>query len=64
MKTKAKKLKFDEEDYLIINRQLSRIEELNKNGGRWIAVDRPHENKKKYNRKRDRKIDSDGLFFY
>lgn len=31
-------------------------------GGHWTAVNRPHKNKKKYDRKRDRKIDSDGLF--
>ena len=31
-------------------------------GGHWTAVNRPHKNKKKYDRKRDHKIDSDGLF--
>lgn len=39
------------EDYIKINKALSRKEELEKNGGRWIAKDRPHRNKKKYNRR-------------
>lgn len=39
------------EDYINANRKASRNEELEKNGGRWIAKDRPHENKKVYNRK-------------
>lgn len=33
--------------------------ELERNGGRWIAVNRPHKNKKKYDRKRDKKINID-----
>lgn len=37
--------------------------ELERNGYRWIAVDRPFKNKKKYDRKRDRRIDSDCLSF-
>lgn len=53
----------DEKEYLRINRAINRLEELERNGGRWIAVDRPHKNYKKYNRKRDRRIDFDGLFF-
>ena len=31
-------------------------------GGQWVAMDRPWKNKKKYDRKRDRKIDSNCLF--
>lgn len=62
-KKKTNKTTLTLNDYLNINRKLSREEELEKNGGRWIAVDRPHKNKKKYDRKRDRKIDSDGLFY-
>ena len=60
---KSKKMSFTIDDYIKVNKALNRIEELEKNGGRWIAVNRPHKNKKKYNRKRDRKIDSDGLFY-
>ena len=39
------------EDYLRYNRKLLREEELERNGGRWIAKTRPHKNKKKYDRK-------------
>lgn len=52
---------FGLEEYINANRKVSRDIELERNG-HWIAVDRPHKNKKKYDRKRDRRIDSDGLF--
>lgn len=42
-------------------KKLNREIELERNGGRWVAVDRPHKNKKLYNRKRDKKIDNDNL---
>ena len=29
--------------------------ENERNGGHWIAIDRPHKNKKKYNRKTNKK---------
>ena len=54
------------EDYIQINRSFSRLEELEQNGWRWKAKDRPHKNKKKYNRKRDRKtfnVDSVSFFW-
>lgn len=38
-----------------VNREI----ELERNGGRWIAVNRPHKNMKKYDRKRDKKINID-----
>ena len=57
-----KKHDFDLEDYIKTNKALSRQEELERNGGRWVAKDRPHKNKKKYNRKRDRRIDFDCPF--
>ena len=38
-------------------RKASREAELDRNGGRWTAKDRPHKNKKAYNRKRERHID-------
>lgn len=47
------------DDYLKIQRKLNREIELERNGGRWIAVDRPWKNKKAYDRKRDRKIQLD-----
>lgn len=45
------------DDYMRANRKASREIELEQNGGRWVAKDRPHKNKKKYDRKRDRQID-------
>lgn len=56
---KKKKHDFDMGDYIKINKRLSRLEELEKNGGRWVAVNRPHKNKKKYDRKRDRRVNLD-----
>lgn len=44
-------------EYVKANRMFARQEELERNGGRWIAKDRPHRNKKHYDRKRDRRID-------
>jgi hypothetical protein len=39
--------------------------ELERNGGRWVAVNRPHKNHKKYDRKRDKKINFDlPLYFF
>lgn len=43
------------EDYVKANRKASREEELERNGGRWVAKDRPHKNKKAYNRKEGKK---------
>lgn len=54
MKTKNK-MRITAEDYLLFNRKLLREEELQKNGGRWIAKTRPHKNKKKYDRNRLKK---------
>lgn len=43
------------EDYIKANRKASREIEIQMNGGRWVAKDRPHKNKKMYDRKRDKK---------
>jgi hypothetical protein len=59
---KKPKMKIDSEEYIRINKVLNREAELERNGGRWIAVNRPHKNLKKYNRKRDRRVDLDGHF--
>ena len=59
---KSQKISFTIDDYIRANKAINRLEELERNGGHWTAVNRPHKNKKKYDRKRDRKIDSDGLF--
>ena len=44
-------MKITKADYIRFNRKLLREEELERNGGRWIAVSRPHRNKKKYDRR-------------
>ena len=49
-----KKIQLTLDDYIRINKALAREEELERNGGRWIAVDRPHRNKKKYDRKKSK----------
>lgn len=52
------------ETYIKTNKKISREIELERNGGHWIATDRPHKNKKKYDRKRDRRINFDLFSFY
>ena len=52
---KKKTMTIGVEDYIKANKKLAREEELARNGGRWIAKDRPHKNLKKYDRKRDKK---------
>lgn len=59
---KRKKKQTETEIYLKACRKANREIELERNGYRWIAIDRPHKNQKKYNRKRDRRIDIDCLF--
>ena len=56
-------MKFDFSDYVQANRMLARQEELEHNGGRWVAKDRPHKSKKLYDRKRDRRIDGPFDFY-
>jgi hypothetical protein len=38
---------------------ISRDEELERNDGKWLAKDRPHKNKKLYNRKNKIKLEED-----
>ena len=55
MKKKKKKTSsFDV--YIKANKKINREIELERNGGRWIAIDRPHRNKKKYYRKNKHKM--------
>lgn len=63
---KQKKKKLSEKDIMLkAFRKANREIELERNGGHWTATTQTWKNKKAYNRKRDRKIDSDGLFnFY
>lgn len=61
MKNKKKNgIAFD--DYIKACRKASREIELERNGGRWIAKDRPHKSKKQYNRRRDRRVTLDDPF--
>lgn len=53
---KKKKEKSSFEDAIKAFKKANREIELERNGGHWIAMDRPHKNKKLYNRKRDRSI--------
>lgn len=46
-----------------ILRMISRDLELERNDGKWVAMNRPWKNKKKYDRKRDRKVDLDSFSF-
>lgn len=52
------------DDYIKVQKKINREIELERNGGRWIAVDRPHKNKKAYDRKRDKKINCDNLSLF
>lgn len=50
-----------------ILRMISRDEELERNDGKWVAMNRAYKNHKKYDRKRDKKVNLDPdsfLFFY
>lgn len=65
MKTKKKKKNISPQDDAIkAMRKANREIELERNGWRWIAIDRPHKNKKKYDRKRDSKILEPLYFFF
>ena len=50
------------EDYIKIQRKLNREIELERNGGRWVAVNRTHKSKKYYDRKRDKKVNLDDSY--
>ena len=63
MKKKKKKNNI-QEDVIKAMRKANREIELERNGGRWIAVNRPYKNKKKYDRKRDSKVDLEPLYFF
>ena len=63
MSRKKKKKLSEQELFLKAFRKANRELELERNDGKWIATQRIWKNKKAYNRKRDRKINSDGLFY-
>ena len=61
---KRKKLS-EQEMFLKAFKKANREIEMERNDGKWIATHRVWKNKKAYNRKRDRKINSNSLFdFY
>ena len=61
---KRKKLS-EQEIFLKAFKKANREIEMERNDGKWIATHRVWKNKKAYNRKRDRKINSNSLFdFY
>ena len=51
-----KKTVISKEEYIKIQKKLNREIELERNGGRWVSVNRVHESKKAYNRKSNKKI--------
>jgi hypothetical protein len=50
-------------DPVKILRMISRNEELERNDGKWVAMNRPYKNKKKYDRKREKRQNLDFLPF-
>lgn len=56
---KKKKKNLIDEDCINAFRKANREIEMERNGGRWIAIDRPHRNKKKYYRKEKHKNNGD-----
>ena len=59
-----KKVIINKEDYIKIQKKLNREIELERNDGRWIAINRAHESKKRYNRKRNKKINLDDSYSF
>ena len=64
MEHKKRKKLSEQEIFLKAFKKANREIEMERNDGKWIATHRVWKNKKAYNRKRDRKIDSDGLFYF
>lgn len=60
---KRKKLS-KQEIFLKAFKKANREIEMERNDGKWVCTHRIWKNKKAYNRKRDRKIDSDSLFYF
>lgn len=56
---KKKKKNLIDEDCIKAFRKANREIEMERNGGRWIVIDRPHRNKKKYYRKEKHKNNGD-----
>ena len=61
-KKKRKKLS-QEEIFLKAFKRANREVEMERNDGKWVATHQVWKNKKLYNRKRDRKCNTDYLFY-
>lgn len=60
-----KKQKGIQEDTIKAFKKANReLQFLRNGGGQFVATDRPWKNRKLYDRKRDRRIDSDGFFLF
>lgn len=62
MANKKKKKATEQEMFIKAFRKANRELEMERNDGKWVATHRVWKNKKAYNRKRDRKFDTDYLF--
>ena len=63
-KKKVLKTVGDLEETVKAYRKASREAELEMNGGRWVAKDRPHKNLKKYDRNREKRRNQSSLFIF
>ena len=59
-----KKKQTEQEIFLKAFRKANREIELERNQGKWVSTHQVWKNKKKYNRKRDRKFNTDYPIFY
>ena len=62
MANKRKKKATEQEMFIKAFRKANRELEMERNDGKWVATHRVWKNKKAYNRRRDRKFDTDYLF--
>ena len=62
MANKRKKKATEQEMFIKAFRKANRELEMERNDGKWVATHRVWKNQKAYNRKRDRKFDTDYLF--
>lgn len=61
---KRKRKETQEEIFLKAFKKANREIEMERNDGKWVATHRIWKNKKAYNRKKDRKCDTDYLFLF
>lgn len=61
---KKKRKQTQEQIFLKAFKKANREIEMERNDGKWVATHRIWKNKKAYNRKKDRKCETDYLFLY